>query len=233
MELLFLILAPVALILLVPVRIRLSGDFEEDRLEAAGRVALGFGALTLRASWVEGILTVRPVVLGFPVWTLRPGGGAPKVEKPRPGEGEDPETEDEASAKVQKGWRERLDGILEYDRRFRTPVLRFLRRLPRVIRFRRLAVDGRYGGDTAEATGCLFGYVRAVDVVTSDRLRLDVAPDFRLSGFRGSIRADLTFHLARLLSAALLAAAGLGRGYLILILRRRFGKRRRSAAQAA
>ena len=233
MELLFLILALIAFVLLAPVRIRLSGDLEEDRTEAGGRLALGFGLLSARAAWAAGTLTVRPTVLGVPVWTLRPGSGKPKAKK-QPEDAESVEKEeDEKPDAEKKSWRERMDDLLEYDRRFRSSALRFLRRLPGVIRFRRLAVDGRYGGGTAEATGSLFGYIRAIDGVTSNRMRLDVVPDFQLSGFRGSVRADLTFHLARLLGAVICAGVGLGIGYLAMILGRRFGRRRRSVARAA
>ncbi len=228
MLIVYLILALAASIVLIPVRIRVSGVLSEEGVVAAGRVVLALGALSARVTWADEVLEIRPVVVGFPVWTIRPGE-KPKVKKPRPAKPAKPEKEPE----TEKGWRQRIDEVLEYDRRFRDPALRFLRRLRGVIRFRRLQVRGRYGGNRAETTGSLFGYLRAIDDVTSDRLQLDVVPDFQLSGFRGSLRVDLTFHLARLIVAVVRAAVVLGWGYLAMVLTRRTSEWRRSRAQAA
>ena len=72
MELLLLIPAGLGFVLLVPIRIRLFGQLE-DRIDARGLVALGFGTLAVKADWSDGRLVVRPLVLGIPVGTFRPG----------------------------------------------------------------------------------------------------------------------------------------------------------------
>ena len=234
MELLLLIPAGLGFVLLVPIRIRLFGQLE-DRIDARGRVALGFGTLAVKADWSDGRLVVRPLVLGIPVWTIRPGEKTAEPDDAEPDEDDDEaESTEEEDPELSpgKGWREKLDDILEYDRRFRKTVLRFLSRLPGVLRLRSLAVRGQYGAETAESTGCLYGYFEAIDAASSDRLDLDVTPNFLMPGFRGSVRAELTVHLARLLRAALRAAVSLGVRYLFMIVSRRYGKRRRSVARA-
>lgn len=96
------------------------------------------------------------------------------------------------------------------------PSLRFLASLPRIIRFKKLRLQGRLGFADPAQTGRIYGYLQAV-AANQKKVQINVSPDFVRTGAFG--RLDLVAHLHLGLLMLLLGRLGAQVTYRVLAVR--------------
>lgn len=102
------------------------------------------------------------------------------------------------------------------------PTTLFIRRLPRVIAWRRCSLAGDLGLGDPALTGRVYGLLAALEAVAPKRLEVDLRPDFS-AGSRGACRLHLHLYLYRLLLLLCLFAFRIGGRWLGMRWRRLAG----------
>ena len=102
------------------------------------------------------------------------------------------------------------------------PTALFMRRLPRVIAWRRCSIAGDLGLGDPALTGRVYGLLAALEAAAPARLEVDLRPDFS-AGSRGTCRLHLHLYLYRLLLLLCLFALRLGGRWLGMRWRRLAG----------
>ena len=97
------------------------------------------------------------------------------------------------------------------------PSLGLLASLPRIIRLKRLRIQGRLGFADPAQTGRIYGYLQAVAAAHQGKMQINVSPDFVRAGAFG--RLDLVAHLHLGLLILLLGRFGSQAAYRLLAAR--------------
>lgn len=173
------------------------------------RLSFFWGGLGLGLRWGPKGLRIAPVLLGrflpYPSLPLRTRvKRRPKTRR---------KAEQEAAPKA----RERNPRALV--RLLIKPSLGLLASLPRIIRLKRLRVQGRLGLADPAQTGRIYGYLQAVAAAHQGKMQINVSPDFVRAGAFG--RLDLVAHLHLGLLILLLGRFGSQAAYRLLAARSR------------
>ncbi|MEW6752444.1 MAG: DUF2953 domain-containing protein [Candidatus Latescibacterota bacterium] len=195
-------------LLLVPVALRVQLDCAaaaapgvEVRLSAGG---IG-GLVGLGVVCCHGECSVRPLVAGwllpFPRLRVhgrsRPAAPGPAAPPPAPEAPAEPAPSAPPSASPRWG---RTQALLRWTWE---PGGQFLRSLPRLLRLRRLHLQGRFGCEDPALTGRAYGWLQALRGLPTRRLEVEVFPDFVHQGFAGRVRLGARLHLGLLVVLAL------------------------------
>ena len=86
----------------------------------------------------------------------------------------------------------------------------FLRHLPKTIKLYRLRLKGCFGFHNPAETGFVHGYLEGLSIFNSNRLQVDLKPDFTRSGLNANLCLVVHLHLGLLLLLALIFAARVG-----------------------
>lgn len=97
-----------------------------------------------------------------------------------------------------------ISRVLGQIRRFRSPVLRFLRWTLRAFRLHRLRCDLGFGTGNPAWTGRIFGWGQALRGLTGTRVEVELRPDFRRAVFEGTLSVCVGIRLYLILTAVLL-----------------------------
>jgi len=170
------------------------------------RLSFFWGGLGLGLRWGPKGLRIAPVLLGrflpYPSLPLRTRvKRRPKTRR---------KAEQEAAPKA----RER--NLRALVRLLTEPSLGLLASLPRIIRLKRLRVQGRLGFADPAQTGRIYGYLQAV-AARKGKVQINVSPDFVRVGAFG--RLDLVAHLHLGLLILLLGRFGSQVAYRLLAAR--------------
>lgn len=141
------------------------------------------------------------------------------------GEGSDSEIEEEGFWTRFKRLREQVSRYLDYWREAQPILIRFLKRLLRLIWFRQVDVEVDFGAEDPATTGKCFGYVEAIRPMLGKRVSFVLNPVFTQSTLSGAGVVELSFSLRRLLWALL--ALGVRGGLLAFKIWRREKKLKR------
>ncbi|MCY3667981.1 MAG: DUF2953 domain-containing protein [Gemmatimonadetes bacterium] len=171
------------------------------------RLSFFWGGLGLGLRWGPKGLRIAPVLLGrflpYPSLPLRTRvKRRPKTRR---------KAEQEAAPKA----RER--NLRALVRQLIKPSLGLLASLPRIIRLKRLQVQGRLGFADPAQTGRIYGYLQAVAAAHQGKIKINVSPDFVRAGAFG--RLDLVAHLHLGLLILLLGRFGSQAAYRLLAAR--------------
>ena len=171
------------------------------------RLSFFWGGLGLGLRWGPKGLRIAPVLLGrflpYPSLPLRTRvKRRPKTRR---------KAEQEAAPKA----RER--NLRALVRLLIKPSLGLLASLPRIIRLKRLRVQGRLGFADPAQTGRIYGYLQAVAAAHQGKIQINVSPDFVRAGAFG--RLDLVAHLHLGLLILLLGRFGSQAAYRLLAAR--------------
>ena len=153
-----------------------------DFWEWGARLSFFWGGLGLGLRWGPKGLRIAPVLLGqflpYPYLPLRTRvKRRPKTRR---------QAEREAAPKAsERNLRALVRLLFE-------PCLRLLASLPRIIRLKRLRIEGRLGFADPAQTGRVYGYLQAV-AAREGKVQINVSPDFVRAGAFG--RLDLVAHL--------------------------------------
>ena len=164
-------------------------------------------------------------------------------------EEQDPEADESAEAQTEEGdgpkeepsvaLRDRVADGMElarrvrlYIRRMRVPVLHFLGRLLRVVRFRRIACRLVFGAPDPATTGKVYGYFLALQNVLGERADLHLEPDFVRTRLEGRLRLEASVYLYRLIWAVACIAVRFAAAWLADVWTRWRRKRRTAVAPA-
>ena len=193
--------APMALVL------RCRREDLPESWEWGVRLSFFWGGLGLGLRWGPKGLRIAPVLLGrflpYPSLPLRTRvKRRPKTRR---------KAEQEAAPKA----RERNLRVLV--RLLIKPSLGLLASLPRIIRLKRLQVQGRLGFADPAQTGRIYGYLQAVAAAHQGKIKINVSPDFVRAGAFG--RLDLVAHLHLGLLILLLGRFGSQAAYRLLAAR--------------
>jgi hypothetical protein len=109
-----------------------------------------------------------------------------------------------------KALRVRISRYWGYSQEARPILWRFLKRLTRILGFRRVDVDVVYGAGDPALTGRLFGYVEAIRPLLGKRTSLVLTPDFTQSRLEGAGALEVSFYLSRFLLALVVTGGILG-----------------------
>ena len=174
--------------------------------EGGARLSFFWGGVGLGLRWGDKGLHIAPVLLGrflpYPYLPLR------SQAKRRPKTRRKPEHEAAPKARERN-----LRGLV---RLLFEPSLRLLASLPRIIRLKRLRVQGRLGFADPAQTGRVYGYLQAV-AGRKGTVQINVSPDFVRPGAFG--RLDLVAHLHLGLLILLLGRFGWQVAYRLLAVR--------------
>ena len=189
----FLILVVVLIFLcLLPVRIGFAGRcFEGQDLFGRGWLRPCCGLVGVQVVYAEEEATVSLMVLEWTIWSFRPGKGK-QSSKPRSKEAHETDEEEESLTLGERFdlLRERLELLWAYWGRLKVPLGRFLGRMYRMFRLRRLSGLVVYGAGDPATTGKHYGYALAVLGVTGRRFRVRVIPDFERGRVEGEGEVD-------------------------------------------
>ena len=171
------------------------------------RLSFFSGGLGLGLRWGPKGLRIAPVLLGrflpYPSLPLRTRvKRRPKTRR---------KAEQEAAPKA----RER--NLRALVRLLIKPSLGLLASLPRIIRLKRLQIQGRLGFADPAQTGRIYGYLQAVAAAHQGKIQINVSPDFVRAGASG--RLDLVAHLHLGLLILLLGRFGSQAAYRLLAAR--------------
>lgn len=171
------------------------------------RLSFFWGGLGLGLRWGPKGLRIAPVLLGrflpYPYLPLRT-----QVERR-------PKTRRKAEQEAAPKARER--NLRALVRLLIKPSLGLLASLPRIIRLKRLRVQGRLGFADPAQTGRIYGYLQAVAAAHQGKMQINVSPDFVRAGAFG--RLDLVAHLHLGLLILLLGRFGSQAAYRLLAAR--------------
>ena len=171
------------------------------------RLSFFWGGLGLGLRWGPKGLRIAPVLLGrflpYPSLPLRiRAKRRPKTRR---------KAEQEAAPKA-RAW-----NLRALVRLLIKPSLGLLASLPRIIRLKRLRVQGRLGLADPAQTGRIYGYLQAVAAAHQGKMQINVSPDFVRTGAFG--RLDLVAHLHLGLLILLLGRFGSQAAYRLLAAR--------------
>ena len=171
------------------------------------RLSFFWGGLGLGLRWGPKGLRIAPVLLGrflpYPSLPLRTRvKRRPKTRR---------KAEQEAAPKARERNLRALVHLLI------KPSLGLLASLPRIIRLKRLRVQGRLGFADPAQTGRIYGYLQAVAAAHQGKMQINVSPDFVRAGAFG--RLDLVAHLHLGLLILLLGRFGSQAAYRLLAAR--------------
>ncbi len=133
--------------------------------------------------------------------------------------------------RVAKG-RALVERIRLYVRKMRGPALRFLGRLLRAVRFRRVACRVVFGDPDPATTGKVYGYSLAIRNVLGEKADLEVTPDFERVRLEGRLRLEIAVFLYRLLWAVVCIGLRFAVAWLADVWTRWWRKRKTAAAPA-
>jgi hypothetical protein len=224
----FVYLFPVAALLLVfvvPIRIGANGRLTEAT-DVRGWVKVLFGLVGIQVVYAGELswsLTIGP----FQVLRRTIGDKVEDEESDEP-DGSSKEDAKPESKEEPAGLWEKLDQVLTYYSLGKKPALKLLKRLTRTVWFRKLNVEGSAGAGSPESTGRMMGVVYAANGSLGKRVRLDVRPEFMVSGFKGNVNFEIWFWLGYVFIAVVAAAAGLGGRLGVWYLQKKVGSLRRS-----
>ena len=219
------------LLLAVPVRIGGQGSISDEGSTFTVWVRL--------LGWILGVDVVYDEALS---WRLKVGSvriltRAIGGQKERTEDGDEPseksKREKKSGKKPQQSLGDRVKAGLSLYERFKGPAFRLLRNVLRSVWFRRFRVDGTMGMGTADATGCMMGYVYAAEGVLGSRVKLEIQPDFLERGFEGKVHFEIWFWLGFLILAVLYAALTIGIRYAVWYLQEKLARPRRPKPQTA
>ena len=185
--------------------LRCRREARPEAWEWGARLSFFWGGLGLGLRGGAKGLRIAPVLLGrflpYPYLPLRTGKRRPKKRR---------KTEREAAPKArERNLRTLVHLLFE-------PSLRLLASLPRIIRLKRLRVQGRLGFADPARTGRVYGYLQAV-AGRKGTVQINVSPDFVRPGAFG--RLDLVAHLHLGLLILLLGRFGWQVAYRLLAVR--------------
>ena len=170
------------------------------------RLSFFWGGLGLGLRWRPKGLCIAPVLLGqflpYPYLPLRPQAKRRQRARRR--------AKREAAPKASERNLRALVRLLV------KPSLGLLASLPRIIRLKRLRVQGRLGFADPAQTGRVYGYLQAV-AARKGKVQINVSPDFVRAGAFG--RLDLVAHLHLGLLILLLGRFGSQAAYRLLAAR--------------
>ena len=174
-----------------------------DFWEWGARLSFFWGGLGLGLRWGPKGLRIAPVLLGrflpYPSLPLRTQAKRRQRARRR--------AKREAAPKASERNLRALGHLLL------KPSLRLLASLPRIIRLKKLRVQGRLGFADPAQTGRIYGYLQAV-AAHKGKVQINVSPDFVRAGAFG--RLDLVAHLHLGLLILLLGRFGLQVAYRLL-----------------
>ena len=243
-------LLSLVLFLLLPIRICGSGRYEDGDAGFWGWVRPWGGLVGGRISYEDGQLRAGLMVLAWVPFSFAlksgkkeaHGADEPKgesdVEEAEPaeaptGKSEQPEEASKPSLVERVAEVRALAGRIRlYARKMRKPVLRFLGRLLRVVRFRRVACRVVFGAPNPATTGKVYGYSLALQSVLGERADLHVEPDFVRTRLEGRLRLEAAVYLYRLVWAVACIAVRFAAAWLADVWTRWRRKRRTAVAPA-
>ena len=215
--------------LAVPIRIGVAGRLEDEYTEARGCVHILFGLLSAQVVY-DGSLFWRLNIASIGVIRRTLGEKEQKEEDEKP---EEALAEEDQEPKAVKSLRERLDEVLAYYGIVEGPALNLLGRILRSFWLCRLEAEGRFGAGSPDATGRTTGVLYAANGATHKRIKLNVDPDFGLSGFRGRFTVEIAFWLGYLLLVVLWVAVAIGWRFGVWYLQQRLMAFRKPKTQPA
>mgnify|MGYP001412475675 CR=1 FL=1 len=224
------LLGSLFLLFAIPIRMGARGRLSEEGAEIRAWVRLLLGAIGVDVVYRNGFSWC--VTIGsLGVFERRIVGKSKEEKEPdeKPGDGEEERDEKKPGKSV---W-EQLSLARDYYDRFRSPVLRLLRRLLKTVWLRRFQIDGLAGVGTPDVTGKMMGIVYAAQGTLGKRVRLNIQPDFVSSGFKGTAHVEIWFWLGFVIAAVLFAALTIGVRFGLWYLEQKLVHFRRPGAQTA
>jgi hypothetical protein len=218
-----------ALILCLPVRIRLTGRIgSPDEADFSAAVGLVAGALGACVSRQNGCTQAMPTLFGMGLWRFSLAGGKKKHSPGSTSDGKDASAKEDGPG-TKPGWRQRAlrfrvewVRVRNIARRLRRPLVRFVKRMARSIRIRRVAGRLVFGLEDPAATGRAYGYGMAVGALLGPRFELRLQPEFSRSTIAGDL--DLWFSVYLIVVVWALLALGI-RGAFVWLRESRAHKR--------
>ena len=223
------VLGTFLLLFAIPVRIGARGRIAEEGDEVRAWVRFLLGAIGVDVVYTDGFRW-RVTIGSLGVFERK------IVKKDEEEEPEEEPAEEEDAPREKKPGKSFWDQLTLargcYDR-FRSPVLRLLRRLLKTVWLRRFQIDGSAGVGTPDGTGKMMGIVYAAQGTLGKRVGLNIQPDFMALGFKGNVHVEIWFWLGFLMVAVLFAAVPIGARLALWYLERKLARFRRPGAQTA
>ena len=210
--------AVLAGVFVLPIRIGAAGFYRDASYQVSGFARGLCGLCGVVCEFDETGLQWRVVLGPCTVWrpkaksrasplTSESDEGDSPVDVSAEPERDGPTPKVESAAKSpDEAWHKRAQQYLGYAADARPILMRFVKRLLRVIKFQHAAMDVEVGLGDPAYTGRLFGYVEAVKRVLGKRIRISLTPNFLQPHFAGEGSLRLSIYLYRLLWAALALA---------------------------
>ncbi len=202
------ILLVLALLILLPLRIRLDALSLHEEKNVFIYLGAWYGLSGLGISLLGDGVRFYIMLSGKRLYQFRPRKKR-RVKEPKDVEPERERPKEERPRPV-----ERLKKIYGYLRRFKAPVLRFLRSALRSLNLTRIDCNLEYGADDPAFTGKAFGIYHSICPLLGAKINVKVMPNFTEAVLRGDISVLLDLKLYVLIIASLRLGISVGYAWL-------------------